>query len=83
MTPEGFQTGYTPGAATISQAVGKVQSSDLVVIDTGWANAEQQSLEKGLVTTGKPMIAVADPYDINLFPRSGPTSPHMASDRSR
>ena len=70
---EAFQTGFTPNAAAVFEAVSRAQRSNLVVVNTGCANEQQQQLVKALLKTGKPVVvvaAVADPYDINQFPEA-------------
>ena len=69
---EAFQTGFTPNAAAVSEAVSRAQRSNLAVVNTGWANEQQQQLVKALLKTGKPVVAaaVADPCDINQFPEA-------------
>lgn len=69
---DAFQTGFTPDEAAISEAVSRARGSDLVVVNTGWANEQQQQLVKALLDTGKPVVvaAIADPYDIALFPEA-------------
>jgi beta-N-acetylhexosaminidase len=60
-------TGSDPSPAAISAAVAAAGQADVVVVTTNdaWADSGQQDLVKALVTTGKPVIAVAldTPYD--------------------
>ncbi len=66
-----FETGASPGDATIEEAKTRAGQKDLVVVTTNkaWTSPAQQKLVKALLGTGKPVVVVAtrDPYDIAYF----------------
>ena len=79
-----FETGTTPSAATIADAVTRAGVSDLVVVATANASGTsssavaQRNLVDALIATGKPVVVVAtrNPYDIAWIPQ---TSTYLAT----
>ncbi|MBW9216179.1 glycoside hydrolase family 3 protein [Mumia sp. zg.B53] len=82
-TPQVLESGTTPTAAAIANAVTAARASDLVVVttnnaygfnpDTGQPTAAavaQTALVRALLATGTPVVAVAvrNPYDVASFP---------------
>ncbi len=80
-----LESGTTPSAAAIANAVTAAQSSDVVVVstnnayalnpDTGGPTAAavaQTALVRALIATGKPVVvaAVRNPYDVASFPEA-------------
>ncbi|MFW5463046.1 glycoside hydrolase family 3 protein [Knoellia sp. CPCC 206453] len=79
------ESGTTPSATAISNAVAAAQSADLVVVSTNNAYAvnaatglptpaavAQTKLVKALLATGKPVVVAAmrNPYDVASFPEA-------------
>jgi beta-N-acetylhexosaminidase len=79
------ESGTTPSATAISNAVAAAQSSDLVVVSTNnayavdattgqltAAAAAQTRLVRALLATGKPVVVAAmrNPYDVASFPEA-------------
>ncbi|MFI6564682.1 glycoside hydrolase family 3 protein [Streptomyces sp. NPDC050534] len=67
-----LSTGTAPSAATIAKAVAAAQDADAVVVGTYNVTAgnAQKTLVEQLVTTGKPVVAIAvrNPYDVAQLP---------------
>ncbi|HET6918693.1 MAG TPA: glycoside hydrolase family 3 N-terminal domain-containing protein, partial [Jiangellaceae bacterium] len=84
VTADLFETGTTPSAATIANAVARAGVSDLVVVATANASGTtssavaQRNLVNALIATGKPVVVVAtrNPYDIAWIPQ---TSNYLAT----
>jgi beta-N-acetylhexosaminidase len=84
VTADLFETGTTPSAATIANAVARAGVSDLVVVATANASGTtssavaQRNLVSALIATGKPVVLIAtrNPYDIAWIPQ---TSTYLAT----
>jgi beta-N-acetylhexosaminidase len=84
VTADLFETGTTPSAATITEAVARAGVSDLVIVATANASGTsssavaQRNLVSALIATGKPVVVVAtrNPYDIAWIPQ---TSTYLAT----
>jgi beta-N-acetylhexosaminidase len=73
LAPTVLDTGFSPTAEAIAEAVGAAQASELVVVSTfnAWTpGASQVELVNRLIATGKPVIvaAVGTPYDVAYLP---------------
>jgi beta-N-acetylhexosaminidase len=71
-TATALSTGTAPSAATIAKAVAAAQDVDAVVVGTYnvSATSTQKTLVEQLLTTGKPVVAIAvrNPYDVAQLP---------------
>jgi beta-N-acetylhexosaminidase len=74
VSPQVLDTGATPTAAQIAQAVSAAGRNDLVVVTTfnAWAAPGQLTLVDDLLATGKPVVVVAvgTPYDVAYLPNA-------------
>jgi len=72
LTATVYQTGTSPGANVIANAVAKAADADLIIVSTYnmRPTSSQVNLVDALLATGKPVITVAvrNPYDLAVLP---------------